>query len=95
MEYDYELVHRRRTQNINANALSMIGSIHKVRDLSGVPNEIKRKEILYEFHDSPVGGHKGMNKTYHAIKAHDTWLNMRPEVEEHVKLCKNCQINRF
>ena len=72
-EYDYEIVHRRGAQNTSADALSRIGSIRKVRDLSGVPDETKRKEILYEFHDSPVGGHRSMNKTYRAIKAHYTW----------------------
>jgi len=61
-EYDYEIVHRCRAQNTNADALSRIGSISKVKDQSDVPDENKRKEILYEFHDSTVGGHRGMNK---------------------------------
>jgi hypothetical protein len=62
-EYNYEIVHRRGAQNANADALSRVGRISKVRNQSGVPDESKRNEILYEFHDSPIGGHRGMNKT--------------------------------
>jgi hypothetical protein len=49
---------------------------------------------LHEFHDSPVGGHRGMIKTYRAIKAHYTWPNMRREIEAYVKQCKSCQVNK-
>jgi len=44
--YDYEIVHRRRAQNTNADALSRIGNISKVKDHLSVPDESKRKEIL-------------------------------------------------
>ena len=94
-EYDYEILHRRGAQNTNADALSRIGSIRKFRDLSGVPDETKRNEILYEFHDSPVGGLRGMNKTYRAIKACYTWPNMWRQVEEYVKRCNSCHINKI
>ena len=94
-KYDYEIVHRRGAQNTNADALSRIGSIRKFRDLSGVPDEIKSKEIFCEFHDSPVGGLRGMNKTYRAIKACYTWPNMWRQVEEYVKRCNSCQINKI
>jgi hypothetical protein len=76
-EYDYEIVHKSGAQNANADALSRIGCINKVEDRTGVLDKSKRKAILHEFHDSPVGGHRGMIKTYRAIKAHYTWPNMR------------------
>jgi len=50
---------------------------------------------LYEFHDSPVGSHRGMNKTYRAIKSQYFWPNMRREVEEYVKQCRSCQVNKM
>jgi hypothetical protein len=28
----------------------------------------KMKQIPYEYHDAPLRGHRGMNKTYKAIK---------------------------
>ena len=52
-EYDYEIVHRSGAQNTNADALSTISSVNTVEeDLAVVPDEIKRKAILHEFHDS-------------------------------------------
>jgi hypothetical protein len=94
-EYDYEIVHRRGAQNTNADALSRIGSLNTVNDHISVPDESKRKEILYEFPDSPVGGHRGMNKMYRAIKLHYRWPNMKREVEEYVKQCRSCQVNKI
>jgi hypothetical protein len=94
-DYDYEIVHRCRAQNTNADALSRIGNISRVRDQSVMPDEAKRKEILYEFHNSPVGGHRGMNKTYRTIKSQYTWPNMKQDVEEYVKRCRSCQINKI
>jgi len=70
-EYDYEIVHNRGIQNTNADALSRIGSVTKVTGQLGIPDESEKK-ILYEFHDSPVGGHRGMNETYRAVRARTT-----------------------
>jgi hypothetical protein len=67
----------------------------KVKVQSGVPDESKRKEILYEFQDSPISSHRGMNKTYRAIRSHYNWLNMNREVEEYVKQCRSCQVNKI
>jgi hypothetical protein len=44
---------------------------------------------------TPVGGHRGMNKTYRAIKSQYFWSNMRREVEEYVKQCRSCQVNKM
>jgi hypothetical protein len=56
-EYDYEIVHKRGSQNTNADALSSFGNVGKVKEQTDIPDENTRKEILYDFHDSPVGGH--------------------------------------
>jgi transposase InsO family protein len=93
-EYDYEIVHKCGALKTNADALSRVGSISRMTDQIGIPDEGKRKEILYEFHDSPVGGHRGMNKTYCTIKSHYSWPNMKKEVEEYVKQCRSCQVNK-
>jgi hypothetical protein len=29
---------------------------------------------VYEFRDAPVGGHRGMNQTFRAIKPRTRWL---------------------
>jgi hypothetical protein len=56
-EYDYEITYRRGAQHTNANVLSRIGSVSKEDDLSDEFDEDRKKKILYEFHDSRVGGH--------------------------------------
>jgi len=92
---DYEITYRCGSQNTNADALSRIGSVIKEDDSSDEFDEDRKKKILYEFHDSPVGGHTGMNKTYRAIKSQYSWPNMRREVEEYIKQCRGCQVNKM
>ena len=77
MEYDNEIVHKSGSQNTNVDALSRIGSVGKIKEQTDHPNENTRRQILCEFHDAPVGGHRGINKTYCAIKSQYTWPKMR------------------
>jgi hypothetical protein len=35
-----------------------------------------------------------MNKTFRTVKSRYTWPNMRRNVEEYVKKCKSCQVNK-
>jgi len=35
-----------------------------------------------------------MNKTYEAIKRHYQWPNMKQEIEEYMKTCAKCQLNK-
>ena len=92
-EYDYEIVYKPGVQNSNADALSRIGTLAKEEDeIDDMYFDMKVK-ILKENHDSILGGHRGMNKTYEAIKRYYQWPNMKKEVEEYVKECAKCQIN--
>jgi hypothetical protein len=94
-EYDYEITYRCVSQNSNADALSRIGSVSKEDERSDEFDEDRKRQILYEFNDSPVSGHRGMNKTYRAIKSQYFWPNMRCEVEEYVKQCRSSQVNKI
>jgi len=58
-----------------------------------IDQETKGK-ILQESHDSVLGGHRGMDKTYQAIRLHYQWQSMRKDVEEYVKKCAKCQMNK-
>ena len=93
-EYDYEMVHKSGSLNTNADALSRIGRVGAIEEQTDTPDEKTRKQILYEFHDSSVGGHRGMNKTYRAIILQYTWPNMRCDVEDYIRRCKSCQKNK-
>jgi hypothetical protein len=44
-EYDYEIVHKRGSQNTNANALSRIGSVGKVKERTDIPDENTRNRF--------------------------------------------------
>ena len=94
-EYDYEIVHKSGVQNTNADALSRIGSVCTLEGPTEFFDDKAKRQILYEFHDSPLGGHRGMNKTHRAISLQYTWPKMRHEVEDYVKQCKSCQVNKI
>jgi len=94
-EYDYEIDHNSGVQNTNADALSRIGSVGALEGPMEIFDDKVKWQILYEFHDSPLGGHRGMNKTHRAISLQYTWPKMRREVEDYVKQCKSCQVNKI
>ena len=59
-----------------------------------VTDEETKNTILYEYHDSPVGGHRGMNRTVREIRKRYDWPNMKREVEGCVKKCQSCQMKK-
>jgi hypothetical protein len=97
-EYDYEIIYKRGAINTNADALSRLNTMvkeEKGNDKEEIEDTQKREQILYEYHDAPLGGHRGMNKTYNAIKTKFFWPNMKKEIEEYVRKCKSCQTNKL
>jgi len=65
-----------RSANSNADALSRIGSLAKERsEIHEIDPDTKAK-IFQEEHDSILVGHRGMNKTYEAIKRYYQCPNM-------------------
>jgi hypothetical protein len=78
-ECDYEIVYKKGALNTNADILGRINTLSKENTQTPVESigEYKRKQILHEYHDAPLGGHRGMNKTYQAIEAKFNWPNMK------------------
>lgn len=56
-----------------------------------VPPIGDRPRILNEYHDSAVGGHKGVTKTYLRIKERYRWPNMKTDIQNYIQNCRNCQ----
>ena len=88
-EYDYEVIY----------VLSQIGSLKGAKETpeenrERVLDKETKATILYEYYDSPIGGHRGMNKTYREIRKKYEWPNMKREIEQYVKRCKSCQLNK-
>ena len=55
----------------------------------------KREEIFYESHKSPVGGHKGVSKTYNRIKQKYYWENLKEDVRRRIQQCLECQLKKL
>lgn len=53
-----------------------------------------RKAILKLYHDHKLGGHQGSTKTYQRIKRQYRWPNMKKDIENYVKSCQVCQLNK-
>ena len=54
-----------------------------------LPPEL-RPRIIAEYHESLIGGHKGVTKTYRRIRKRYTWPNLREEITEHIRRCRSC-----
>lgn len=50
-----------------------------------------RTQILWEFHDSAVGGHSGQEVTFKRLSQMFFWPNLRREVNEYIAACDVCQ----
>ncbi|KAF1315473.1 Pol protein, partial [Globisporangium splendens] len=57
-----------------------------------VPNdEGLRHRLLYEYHDSPSGGHLGREKTFLSLSRDYYWPHMYKWVRKYVRTCETCQ----
>ena len=54
--------------------------------------KVYQSEILKLAHESPMGGHLGINKTYNKITKHFYWPQIRHCVAEFCKTCHICQM---
>ena len=51
----------------------------------------EKLEILRELHETPVGGHIGMNRTYKRLKQYISWEGMKDDVETFIIRCEKFQ----
>ncbi|XP_025161592.1 uncharacterized protein LOC112590101, partial [Harpegnathos saltator] len=58
------------------------------------PGDI-REAILQEMHCTPVGGHKGVTKTYNRIRQNYYWENLKSDVRRHIRQCLQCQLKKL
>jgi hypothetical protein len=57
-----------------------------------LPSDIPFKQrLLDEFHNSPISGHMGVDKTLHRLQAQFYWQGMRQDVRQFVAQCIVCQ----
>jgi hypothetical protein len=96
-EYDYDIVYKPGVRNTNAGALSRINmpEVNTATKVSSEPTEEEKGKILREFHQSPTGGHLGMNRTFERIKSYTSWPGMKRETENYVRHSETCQQNKI
>ena len=51
-------------------------------------------DVLQLSHDSPAGGHMGVNKTLYKTRQQFYWSGMRKDVTHWIKSCKDCQARK-
>jgi hypothetical protein len=54
-------------------------------------NPETRRQILFQVHDTPIGGHPGISNTWKLINRHYEGPRLRQFVEQYVKGCAKCQ----
>ena len=54
-------------------------------------NSALQTKLISALHSSAVGGHSGVNATYHRLKKLFTWTGMKMDVDNFVKQCNICQ----
>lgn len=55
-----------------------------------VPKE-KRRDIISSYHDTTIGGHLGVHKTFHKVSRLYYWPCLKADIAKFVKCCLVCQ----
>jgi hypothetical protein len=98
-EYDYEVEYRKGALNTNADALTRITS--QIAEKRAPEKKRERvtyvgikATILYEYHDSQLGVHRRLNKTFREIMKMCEWPNLKRKIEKYVRRFTCCQLNK-
>ena len=59
------------------------------------PNTPLINQLLQEFHDTRMGGHSTVLRTFKQLVQQFYWLFMHCTVQEYVKSCETCQKNKI
>lgn len=51
--------------------------------------------LLAEFHSTPLGGHSSYYRTYRRLAEKLYWIGMKNKVQEYVKCCGVCQMQKY
>lgn len=96
-----------KSQNASSNNFQIDSSLEDVSDDAPhiqefynrqppilVKNQKIIKTLLKRYHDQKLGGHQGSTKTYQRLKRFYTWSNMKKDIEQYVRSCNLCQLNK-
>jgi hypothetical protein len=76
----------------NNQGYSLDNGIIKYQGRVWLGNQTEAKQaILLALHNSAIGGHSGVNATYHKVRALFSWPHMKQEIQEYISKCAVCQ----
>ena len=55
----------------------------------------KRDDIFRELHNSPIGGYRGVSKTFNRIRQNYCWENLKQDVQRRIHQCIQCQLKKL
>ena len=58
------------------------------------PNSPHKEAVIHEFHNTPMGGHSGMFRTYKRIASNFYWVGMKKDIQDYIWCCDICQRNK-
>ena len=82
-------------EQINKTFKVMEISILFFRNNLPVPKVEGRYRLIKEYHESAIGGHKGMTKTYDKLEYEYYWRNMQSDLRQYVHGCPDCQSQKL
>src|SRR5436190_9412409 len=63
-------------------------------DKKKIYTEDEKKQILYEYHDAPIGG-QGVDRTIKRIRLIHNWHGLTKDVEKYIAKCELCEKNKL
>jgi len=51
----------------------------------------EKQRIIYEYHNSLLGGHSGVSRTVKRLKLNYQWKNLKKSVKQYISSCEVCQ----
>ena len=85
---------KNKDSQLKSSVFSIVEGILHFQKRIIVPFPLK-PNILRSFHDTPVNGHQGVNKTLEKLKRYYWWPNMRNDVQNYVYSCEVCGKNKI
>ena len=79
---------------INKEWREVDGIIYKKEKVYVSKNDILRAEIIGLYHDIPVEGHGGQQKTVELVTQNFWWPGVTKEIKQYVEECNFCQRNK-
>jgi hypothetical protein len=70
------------------------GLIYYKQNRLYLPKGKLRREMMREYHDSPLAGHRNEKVTTSELSKKYYWPNMKEDVHNYVASCSKCQMNK-